>query len=223
VGYVNAGTVEFLLDDGQFYFLEMNTRLQVEHPVTELVVGVDLVKLQLRVAAGETLPFTQADLAQRGHAIECRVYAEDPAAGFLPSTGALLRVVEPQGPGVRVDSGVRTGDIVTHHYDPLLAKLIVWGATRDDALATLRRALGEYAILGVTTNLSFLRAIIGHPLFAAGHATTAFIPEHLAAWSPPADVPDEVLIAAALADLLAAPAAQPAGAAEGDPFNPWRS
>ena len=222
VGYVNAGTVEFLLDaDGRFYFLEMNTRLQVEHPVTELVVGVDLVKLQLRIAAGERLPFAQADLAQRGYAIECRVYAEDAAAGFLPSTGPLLRVAEPCGPGVRVDGGVRAGDTVSHHYDPLLAKLICWGDTREAALATTRRALREYAVLGVTTNLPFLQAIVEHPVFASGRATTAFIPEHLANWSPPNDIPDEALIAAVLADVLAAPAPPLANMAEGDPFNPW--
>jgi 3-methylcrotonyl-CoA carboxylase alpha subunit len=224
VGYVGAGTVEFLLDaDGRFFFLEMNTRLQVEHPVSELVVGVDLVRLQLRVAAGEPLPFAQPDLAQRGHAIECRVYAEDVEAGFLPSTGPLLRLEEPQGPGVRVDSGVRVGDVVSRHYDPLLAKLICWGATRDAALATLRRALREYAVLGVTTNLAFLQAIVGHPAFVAGRATTAFLDEQLAGWAQPSEIPDEALVAAALADLLAAPATPPPGAAEGDPYSPWRS
>ena len=225
VGYVNAGTVEFLVDrHGGFYFLEMNTRLQVEHPVTELVTGLDLVKLQLRIAAGEALPFSQADLRQRGHAIECRVYAEDPAAGFLPSTGTLLRVVEPVGPGVRVDSGFGTGDTVTHFYDPLLAKLVVWGANREQALGTLQRALRDYAVLGVTTNLAFLQAVVSHPVFQAGHATTAFVDRYLGDWSSHAAPPDVALIAAALADQLAPAqaAAGPAITSDGDPYNPWR-
>ncbi len=158
VGYTNAGTVEFLVDrQRNFYFLEMNTRLQVEHPITEVVTGVDLVKLQLRVAAGEPLPFKQNDLSQRGHAIECRVYAEDPANGFLPSIGRVFTSVEPVGPGVRVDAGVTSGDEVTLHYDPMIAKLIVSGETRDDAIAKMLWALHHYVILGeVTTNIPFL-------------------------------------------------------------------
>ncbi len=225
VNYVNAGTIEFLLDaSGQFYFLEMNTRLQVEHPVTEMVVGVDLVKLQLRVAAGEPLPFRQADLSQRGHAIEVRVYAEDPANVFLPATGTLLQVIEPTGPGVRVDSGFATGDDVTHFYDPLLAKLIVWGMTRDDALGTLGRALREYAVLGVTTNLAFLQAVIDHPVFREGQATTQFIDERFT-WDAPTTPPAIALITAALADQVGAPAAQSAPTvmgSDGDPYSPWR-
>ncbi len=159
-GYQNAGTVEFLLegdgDEARFYFLEINTRLQVEHPVTECVVGVDLVQAQLAVAGGAPLPWRQEELAQRGHAIECRVYAEDPARGFLPQAGPLLRYREPSGPGVRVDAGVVEGGDVPVYYDPLLAKLIVWGATRAEAIARTRDALARYEILGVTTNLAFL-------------------------------------------------------------------
>ena len=149
----------------------MNTRLQVEHPVTELVTGVDLVKLQLRVAAGEPLPFRQEDLRQRGHAIECRIYAEDPANGFLPAIGRVLTAVEPVGPGVRVDAGVTGGDVVTLHYDPMIAKLIVLGENRADAIGKLHWALGHYVILGdVITNIPFLRDVLTHPDFSAGRA-----------------------------------------------------
>ncbi|MCW5853885.1 MAG: acetyl-CoA carboxylase biotin carboxylase subunit, partial [Anaerolineae bacterium] len=195
-----------------------------EHTDTEIVVGLDLVKLQLGIAAGEALPFSQADLRQRGHAIECRVYAEDPAAGFLPSTGTLLRVVEPGGPGVRVDSGFGTGDVVTHFYDPLLAKLVVWGVTRQQAIGTLQRALRDYAVLGVTTNLQFLQAVVSHPVFQAGEVTTAFVDRTLSDWSPPTTPPDMALIAAALADHLAPvqAATNPAVASDSDPYNPWR-
>ncbi len=226
-GYVNAGTIEFLLDrDGQhFYFLEMNTRLQVEHPVTESVTGLDLVKLQLRIAAGEELPFIQADLSQRGHAIECRVYAEDPANGFLPSTGPLLRVVEPGGPGVRVDTGVATGDTVLHYYDPLLAKLIVWGPSRADAVSTLRRALREYVVLGVTTNLSFLQAVVEHAAFREGRTSTAFVEQNFADWREPVGDANLAALAAALSDILAptgSAAPTVGGGSDGDPYNPWR-
>ncbi len=227
VGYVNAGTVEFLVDEERhFYFLEMNTRLQVEHPITELVVGVDLVKAQINVAAGKPLPFSQADLRQRGHAIECRVYAEDPANNFLPATGRVLRAVEPVGPWVRVDAGVTTGDTVTHHYDPMIAKLIVWGEHRLDALRKMAWALDHYIVLGVTTNIPFLRDIVRHEAFRRGEVTTDFVERHFADWRLPDEpVPDEVLIAAALADLFEATASisadggAPTGS--GDPFSPW--
>lgn len=225
--YVNAGTVEFLVDErGDFYFLEMNTRLQVEHPITELVTGVDLVKLQIRIAAGEPLPFAQADLHQRGHAIECRIYAEDPAHGFVPSVGTLQLVKEPQAPGVRVDSGVASGDQISQHYDPLLAKLIVLGMDRNDAVAKLACALDDYVMLGdVVTNLPFLRVLCRHPAFRAGETTTAFVEQHLANWQettpPPSDL---VLIAAALAEtieLSARPPAQPS-LDSGDLYSPWQ-
>ncbi len=149
VGYVNAGTLEFLVDpERNFYFLEMNTRLQVEHPITEQVTGVDLVKLQIRVAAGEPIPFKQEQVGQRRHAIECRIYAEDPANQFLPSIGKVLRAVEPVGPGVRVDAGITTGDEVTLHYDPMIAKLIVLGEDRQDAIRKMDWALSHYVLLG---------------------------------------------------------------------------
>jgi acetyl-CoA carboxylase biotin carboxylase subunit len=179
VGYVNAGTCEFLLegsgDAANFYFLEMNTRLQVEHPVTEAVVGVDLVHLQLQVASGDPLPFTQSGLSQRGHAIECRIYAEDPAQGFIPQAGAILLYREPQGPGIRVDSGVRAGSEVSVHYDPMLAKLIVHGPTREIARRRAIAALREYAILGIRTNIPFLLQILEHPQFAKAAIDTGFL------------------------------------------------
>jgi 3-methylcrotonyl-CoA carboxylase alpha subunit len=229
VYYVNAGTIEFIVDpgDSRFYFLEMNTRLQVEHPVTELVTGIDLVKLQIRVAEGEPLPFRQEDLSQRGHAIECRVYAEDPANGFLPATGKILRAVEPQGPGIRVETGVGDGDEITIHYDPMIAKLVVYGQDRDDAIQRMDAALGQYVIMGLTTNLRFLRDVINHPDFRAGQATTALIEREFADWKPPADPPsDEALIAAALSEMLNGPAvgvsSRADAASDGDPFSPWQ-
>jgi acetyl-CoA carboxylase biotin carboxylase subunit len=179
VGYRNAGTCEFLLDgegdDARFYFLEMNTRLQVEHPVTEQVVGVDLVHAQLRVASGEPLPFTQQSLSQRGHAIECRIYAEDPAQGFIPQAGTLLLYREPQGPGIRVDSGVTQGSVVSVHYDPMLAKLIVSAATREEARRRAIAALREYAILGIRTNMPFLLQLLDHPQFVDATVDTEFL------------------------------------------------
>ncbi len=194
VNYVNAGTVEFIVDaERHFYFLEMNTRLQVEHPITEWVTGLDLVKLQIRVAAGERLPFTQADLSQRGHAIECRIYAEGPAAGFLPSTGTLTTLTEPRAPGVRIDGGVAVGDAVTVHYDPMIAKLSVYGADREDARARMHRALADYQIVGVTTNLAYLRDMIDHPAFARGETTTNFITEYMADWQPPIEVAEALI------------------------------
>ena len=166
-GYRNAGTIEFLLegegDAARFYFLEMNTRLQVEHPVTEAVTGVDLVRAQLTVAAGGALPWTQDELSQRGHAIECRVYAEDPGNGFLPQAGPLLLYREPQGPGVRVDSGVREGGTVSVNYDPLLAKLTVLAESRDAAIARALAALRSFPVLGIRTNIPFLIRLLDHP------------------------------------------------------------
>jgi acetyl-CoA carboxylase biotin carboxylase subunit len=226
VSYVNAGTVEFLVDAARnFYFLEMNTRLQVEHPITEAVTGLDLVQAQLRIAAGEPLPWQQTDIQPRGHAIECRLYAEDAAAGFLPSTGELLRVIEPTGPGVRVDSGIKTGSQVTVHYDPLLAKLIVHAADRTAAIEKMRWALQNYVILGVTTNCSFLQAVLEHPQFISGDLSTHFITDHFAGWQVAEAVePDLMLIAAALFDQLAASQSATAAAVgpAGDPYNPWR-
>jgi acetyl-CoA carboxylase biotin carboxylase subunit len=179
VDYRNAGTCEFLLegsgDAARFYFLEMNTRLQVEHPVTECVTGVDLVHAQLRVASGEPLPFTQEGLSQRGHAIECRIYAEDPSQGFLPQAGTLERYSEPQGPGIRVDSGVRQGSEVPVFYDPMLAKLIVHAETRDAARRRAITALGHYSIAGIRTNIDLLKQILQHPQFVNAAIDTGFL------------------------------------------------
>jgi 3-methylcrotonyl-CoA carboxylase alpha subunit len=207
-GYVNAGTVEFILaPNGEFYFLEMNTRLQVEHPVTELVCGYDLVHLQIAIAAGEPLPFRQEDISVRGHAIEVRLYAEDPRT-YLPAVGRVALFVAPQGPGVRVDAGLTSGDEVMVHYDPLLAKIIVFGADRPQAVARLRRALREMAVLGPTTNLPLLQAIAEHPAFADGATHTGFLTEHEGIVPPAGPPPSEVLVAAAILTVTAEPPAR---------------
>jgi acetyl-CoA carboxylase biotin carboxylase subunit len=179
-GYANAGTVEFLVDTNRnFYFLEMNTRLQVEHPVTEMVTGLDLVKLQIRIAAGEPLPFDQRDIAIRGHAIECRIYAEDPDNNFFPSPGKILDRRVPGGPGIRLDDGVYTGWTVPNEYDPLLGKLIAWGSDRPEAIARLRRALVEYYASGIRTNVSLFRRILESPDFQAGEIYTRWLDDFL--------------------------------------------
>ena len=199
VAYVGAGTVEFLLGaDGQFHFLEMNTRLQVEHPVTELVTGQDLVRTQIRVAEGHPLPWRQEDLKCQGHAIECRIYAEDPERGFLPSLGVLADLVEPAGPGVRIDSGVRRGDEISMHYDPLIAKLSVHAADRPAAIDRARTALRGYAVLGVATNVEYLDAILADSEFAAGRLHTGLLEQQLAGWTSgrAADAPLALAVAA---------------------------
>ncbi len=179
--YRGAGTVEFLVDqEHNFYFLEMNTRLQVEHPVTELITGQDLVAWQLAVAEGEPLPLQQDQIRLNGHAIEVRLYAEDPASGFTPQTGRLERFAPALGDGIRIDSGIRTGDTVTPHYDPMLAKVIAWGSTRAEARRRLLRALEDTQVNGVVTNRYFLGRVIGHDVFGAGEATTAFLEQHFA-------------------------------------------
>ena len=221
-GYVNAGTCEFLLDqDGRYYFLEMNTRLQVEHPVTELVTGYDLVHWQLAIAAGQPLTIRQEDIIPRGHAIETRLYAEDPAHNFLPSSGRALVVATPRTPGVRVDAGIESGDEVTVNYDPMLAKLVAHAETRADAIARLRWALDHYAILGVATNTSLLAAILDEPDYQAGDTNTAYLETHeFPSVSVDAEAPVEALAAAALWETLTA--GQPTGS-RGEPFNPWRN
>jgi 3-methylcrotonyl-CoA carboxylase alpha subunit len=224
VGYVNAGTVEFLLaPDGTFSFLEMNTRLQVEHPVTEAVTGIDIVRLQLEVAAGRPLPLTQDRIAGRGHALECRLYAEDPARDDLPSPGRILHLDEPEGPGIRVDSGLAVGDEVTVHYDPLLSKIVTWGLDRREALERMGDALARTAVLGVVTNLARLRAIVEHPAFAAGELHTGFIEEHLGELTPSDCPPIEAV--AAVAAALSRMGPRGAGGPEPGraPFDPWAS
>jgi acetyl-CoA carboxylase biotin carboxylase subunit len=179
-GYVNAGTLEFMVDEERnFFFLEMNTRLQVEHPVTEMVTGLDLVKLQIRVAAGEPLPFRQEDLSIRGHAIECRVYAEDPDNNFFPSPGKILARRIPGGPGIRMDDGVYSGWVVPNDYDPLLGKLIAFGATRGEAIERMRRALDEYYVSGIKTNIALFRRILSEPDFLAARLHTRWLDEWL--------------------------------------------
>jgi 3-methylcrotonyl-CoA carboxylase alpha subunit len=218
IGYVGAGTVEFIATEHSvqesgsaphtphstlgFAFLEMNTRLQVEHGVTELVTGLDLVQLQLRVAAGEALPFSQADVRQHGHAIQCRIYAEDAARGYLPSSGRLARFRPPAGAGVRHDLGVYEGFEISSYYDPMLAKLLVWGEDRATAIARAAAALDGYEIEGVATNLPLLRAAVRHPEFAAGRTYTSFLEAHVLPALSGADVPEEALLCAAAHDLL---------------------
>ena len=181
VGYTNAGTIEFLVDErGRFYFLEMNTRLQVEHPITELVTGVDIVTWQIRIARGERLDLPPREaVSPRGHAIECRVYAEDPDAGFLPSPGRVLGLRAPDGPGVRDDSGVEAGAEISVFYDPLVSKLVVWGRSRDEAIARMTRALGEYEVSGIRTSLPFFRWMLREPAFARGEFHTGYLDELL--------------------------------------------
>ena len=203
VNYTGAGTVEFLLSAAtrEFYFLEMNTRLQVEHPVTELVTGFDLVREQFRVAAGEPLSFTQDEMRWVGHAIECRIYAEDPANNFFPSPGTITYLREPAGPGIRIDSGVTSLSEVSIHYDPMIAKLAVWGRTRDEAIERLRRALDEYQVSGITTTLPFFREVANDDEFVAGQLDTGFIArfnERRTAAHPPQEQVDLAVIAAAI-------------------------
>jgi acetyl-CoA carboxylase biotin carboxylase subunit len=222
VGYLGAGTVEFLLAaDGQFYFLEMNTRIQVEHPVTELVYGVDLVREQLRIAGGEPTTVPGRALRPRGHAIECRITSEDPFNGFLPATGRIVFLKLPTGPGVRWDGGIDQGGEVGTHYDPLLGKLIVWGENRDRALARLRRALEEFVLVGLPTSQPFHRRILDDPGFIAGTYDIGFLEqfgEALLAAPPADDDLERAALAVALAEhetrQAAVPVSEPAGQAE---------
>src|SRR5690606_30923845 len=204
VNYVNAGTVEFIVgEDREFYFMEMNTRLQVEHPVTELTTDIDLVEWQLRVAAGEALPLEQQEVFRHGHAIEARLYAENPARDFLPSTGRLKAFLTPEeGMHFRLDSGVESGDEITIHYDPMIAKLIVWHEDRKSAIRALNQALSETAVFGLTTNLTLLRRIAAHPVFAAGDIDTRYIDTHLAELVGVKTAPREVLHAVVIDELL---------------------
>jgi acetyl-CoA/propionyl-CoA carboxylase, biotin carboxylase, biotin carboxyl carrier protein len=197
--YRNAGTIEFIYGKGEFYFLEMNTRLQVEHPVTEMVTGVDLVREQLRVAAGQKLRFAQEDIKVSGHAIEFRLYAESPARGFTPTTGKALALRWPDGAGIRVDSGIVQGQPITSAFDPMLAKLIVHGADRKEAIARADAALSRFALLGCETNASFLRRLVNHPAFGDGEVHTGFLDANpdLAAEPPPSPATVTRLLATA--------------------------
>jgi 3-methylcrotonyl-CoA carboxylase alpha subunit len=225
IGYVGAGTVEFLLDeDGSFYFMEMNTRLQVEHPVTEMITGQDLVEWQLKVACGETLPCGQEELAICGHSIEARVYAEDPDRDFLPSIGRLRHLRTPEeNTHVRIDTGVRQADEVSMHYDPMIAKLIVWDTDRTAALRRLRQALADFQVVGVTTNIDFLSAVAAHSAFAEADLDTGFIDKHSGELFPDSDpVSDKVLAMFCLDVLLRrSEEATRAAVASNDPYSPW--
>jgi acetyl-CoA carboxylase, biotin carboxylase subunit len=215
-GYSNAGTVEFLVDQQKnFYFLEMNTRLQVEHPVTEMITGLDLVHLQIRIAAGEKLPFAQNDVVIRGHAIECRIYAEDPDNNYFPSPGKITLLQEPSGPGIRHDSGIYENWTVPIDYDPLLAKLVGYGSDRPQAIARLARAVGEYFVGGIKTNLSLFERILGHPDFCGGNLDTGFLDRLLnsGARAPGIDHSEIAAVAAGLFAALDAAAATPGNGA----------
>jgi 3-methylcrotonyl-CoA carboxylase alpha subunit len=224
VGYVGAGTVEFLYADGQFYFIEMNTRLQVEHPVTEMIAGIDLVEWQLRVASGEPLPEKQAELQRYGHAMEVRLYAEDPTKGFLPAIGRIAHLAWPTNlSNMRIDSGVRAGDRISTYYDPMIAKVIAWGADRVTAAQRLRRALQETEIAGLATNTGFLVEVLGHPAFLKEEIDTGFIERHRADLLPEGDAtPDRVLaLCAAFAILKDGAVAKAKARAGADPHSPW--
>ena len=227
VGYVGAGTVEFIANqDGSFFFMEMNTRLQVEHPVTEMITGQDLVEWQLRVAAGQPLPLKQEQLEIRGHALEARIYAEDASKGFLPATGKLVRLVPPaESINVRVDTGVEEGDEITPFYDPMIAKLIVWDGTRDGALARMRKALADYRVAGLTTNIDFLSRLVACPAFAKADLDTGLIERQKDFLFPAAQpVPRDALLVATVGELLwEQHAAKQAAQHSGDPFSPWHA
>jgi len=225
VGYVGAGTVEFIAEqDGKFYFMEMNTRLQVEHPVTEMITGLDLVEWQLRVAAGEPLPLKQEQVSLRGHALEARIYAEDPDKGFLPSTGRLIHLAPPaESLNVRIDTGVEEGDEITPHYDPMIAKLIVWDVDRERALSRMLQSLAQYRVVGVNSNVDFLSRLVACPAFANADLDTGLIERERAFLFPEnVEAPREVFLVAALAELLREEeAARAAAARDRDPHSPW--
>ena len=227
VGYVGAGTVEFIaMQDGTFYFMEMNTRLQVEHPVTEMITGQDLVEWQLRVAAGQPLPLAQNQLQISGHALEARIYAEDANKGFLPATGKLIRLAPPaESLNVRVDTGVEEGDEITPFYDPMIAKLIVWDENRDGALARMRKALADYQVAGLTTNIDFLSRLVACPAFAGADLDTGLIERQKDVLFPEIQpVPRDALLVATVGELLwEQHEAKAAAKLSGDPWSPWHA
>ena len=224
VGYTNAGTVECMVDgDLNFYFMEMNTRLQVEHPVTEMTTGVDLAKWQLRIASGMELTLKQKDLSQRGHAIECRIYAEDPSNGFLPSVGKLEKVESPTGPNIRDDTGIYTGMEITPYYDPMLAKLVVSGEKRGESINKMIWALSRYMVLGVTTNIPFLKKVLEHKEFRNGNITTHFIDNYFKDWTSAKEgLPVDAIIALAVYDSMHTKSEEIVRYKEADPHSPWK-
>jgi acetyl-CoA carboxylase, biotin carboxylase subunit len=223
-GYYGAGTVEFILDENlNFYFLEMNTRLQVEHPVTEMITGIDLVKLQLKIAEGEKLPFQQNDITMHGHAIEVRVYAEDPTNNFLPDIGTLVTYKRPQGNGIRIDDGFEQGMSIPFYYDPMIAKMICHAETREQAIEKTIRAIDEYEITGLETTLGFCKYVMQHEAFRTGRFDTKFIEKHFTPEvlkSPP--LASEEYLAAALSTWLGNPGRNSNGQAAGRPVSKWR-
>ncbi len=224
VDYVGAGTIEFLVDPKRnFYFLEMNTRIQVEHPITEMVTGIDLVRTQIEVASGAPLPFRQEDVHQRGWAVECRIYAEDPENDFLPAPGRITRLREPGGLGVRNDTGVYEGVEVSIHYDPMISKLVAWGATRNEAIARMERALSEYVIHGPTTNIEFHRWILRHPRFRAGDFDTRFIEQEWKGLPAGAEGLEQIALAAAAIAALDGNGESERAASTAAPASRWRT
>ncbi len=225
-GYVNAGTVEFLLDQsGNFYFLEVNTRLQVEHPITEMTTGFDVVRRQLEIACGSPLPFIQKDVTRKGHSIECRIYAEDPAALFMPAPGKILFLKVPEGPGIRFDHGIRAGLDVPVEYDPILGKLIVWAEDRPAACARMIRALKETVILGVKTPIEFLLDILSSREFQSGDTHTCFIDEHFSSWQPDRTADEIAALGYVANDMIGrkSPARNEPALSTSESLSPWRT
>lgn len=218
--YKNAGTVEFLYQNGEFYFLEMNTRLQVEHGVTEMVCGIDIVKWQIKIAYGDNLTLSQKDVKQRGHSIECRIYAEDPSRNFLPTPGTVHKMILPEGPGIRNDVGISEGQEVTSAYDPLLAKLVVWDSNRNSAIARMDYALANFVILGLITNQPFLRDVMQNKSFQKCSFSTKFVEEHYTNWTHN-EIPLELMVAALLGTKSSSN--QPIQKSTRDPYSPWSS
>jgi acetyl-CoA carboxylase biotin carboxylase subunit len=224
VGYSNAGTIEFMIDENlNYYFMEMNTRLQVEHPITEMITGIDLVKWQLRIASGEPLTLKQEDIKQRGHAIECRIYAENPKNGFLPSIGTLHKVEEPVGPNIRVDSGISTNNEVSPYYDPMLSKLITYAENRKECIDKMIWALSYYIIIGVVSNIFFLKKVLQHQEFFKGNTTTHFIDNFFTDWTKTKHaLPIDALISLAVYDSLHSKKEEIVRYKEADPHSPWK-
>jgi acetyl/propionyl-CoA carboxylase alpha subunit len=224
VGYSNAGTIEFMIDENlNYYFMEMNTRLQVEHPITEMVTGIDLVKWQLRIASGEPLTLNQQDIVQRGHAIECRIYAENPKNGFLPSIGTLHKVEEPVGPNIRVDSGITSNNIVSPYYDPMLSKLITYAENRKECIDKMIWALSHYIVIGVVSNIFFLRKVLQHQEFIKGNTTTHFIDNFFMEWTKTKSaLPIDALISLAVYDSMHSKKEVIVRYKEADPHSPWK-
>jgi len=223
-GYVNAGTVEFLVDQqGNFYFLEVNTRLQVEHPITEMITGLDIVRIQMEVASGNPLTLVQENIRSRGHAIECRIYAEDPEKGFYPSPGKIIYMQEPSGPGVRNDCGIYSGFQVPVEYDPILSKLIVCAEDRKQAIMRMIQALEDYVILGVSTPVPFLIDVLKSEAFARGDTFTDFIDTHFSGWKPDRSHEDAACAAFIIDELSRGSKAEAAAAQQGAGLSPWQT